>query len=116
MPNSKRPPESRSRLATSLAVVIVSRSMMRQIPVPIRMRRVEGVRVLLGQRLAAGEGRAPADRDVGVLGDEERLEAARFGLAGQLVDADRVVSGEDADADVHGILPGTWNGPRSREV
>jgi hypothetical protein len=43
---------------------------------------------------------------VGVLGDEERLEAARFGLAGQLVDADRVVRGEDADADVHGVLPG----------
>ena len=40
MPNSKRPPDSTSRLATSLAVVIVSRSMMRQMPVPIRMRLV----------------------------------------------------------------------------
>src|SRR3989441_3810841 len=35
-PNSKRPCESRSRLATDLAVVIVSRSMIKQIPVPTR--------------------------------------------------------------------------------
>src|SRR5688572_14938326 len=35
-PNSKRPWESRSRLATDLAVVMVSRSMIKQIPVPTR--------------------------------------------------------------------------------
>ena len=34
MPNRKRPPERRSSVATSLAVVIGSRSMTRQIPVP----------------------------------------------------------------------------------
>ena len=34
MPKRKRPPESRSRLATSLAVVMGSRSMIRQMPVP----------------------------------------------------------------------------------
>ena len=35
MPSSKRPLDSRSRLATDLAVVMVSRSMIRQMPVPI---------------------------------------------------------------------------------
>jgi len=39
MPKRNRPPDSRSRLATSLAVVIGSRSMIRQMPVPI-LRRV----------------------------------------------------------------------------
>ena len=34
MPKTNRPPESTSRLATALAVVIVSRSMIRQMPVP----------------------------------------------------------------------------------
>ena len=33
-PNRNRPPESRSRLATSLAVWMVSRWMTRQMPVP----------------------------------------------------------------------------------
>jgi hypothetical protein len=35
-PNRKRPPDRRSSEATSLAVVIGSRSMTRQIPVPMR--------------------------------------------------------------------------------
>ncbi len=40
MPNRKRPPDSRSRVATSLAVVIGSRSTTRQMPVPSLRRRV----------------------------------------------------------------------------
>ena len=40
MPNSKRPPEITSSDATSLAVVIGSRSMIRQTPVPSRSRSV----------------------------------------------------------------------------
>ena len=36
MPNSKRPPETRSRLATALAVTMGSRSVTRQMPVPMR--------------------------------------------------------------------------------
>ncbi len=36
-PNSKRPPETRSMLATSLAVVIGSRWITRQMPLPMRM-------------------------------------------------------------------------------
>src|SRR6185436_1236810 len=48
---------------------------------------------------------APAGRDVRVLGHPQRLEAAVLGLAGQLVDADRVIGGEDANADMHeGLL------------
>ena len=35
-PNSKRPPEMRSMLATSLAVVIGSRWITRQMPLPMR--------------------------------------------------------------------------------
>ena len=35
-PNSKRPPERWSRLATSLAVMIGSRSVTRQMPLPTR--------------------------------------------------------------------------------
>ena len=35
IPNWNRPPDIKSRLATDLAVVIVSRSMIRQMPVPI---------------------------------------------------------------------------------
>ena len=39
-PNSIRPPESRSTLATAFAVTIGSRWITRQIPVPIRSRSV----------------------------------------------------------------------------
>ena len=39
-PNSKRPPDSTSSDATSLAVVIGSRSTIRQMPVPTRRRSV----------------------------------------------------------------------------
>jgi hypothetical protein len=38
MPNSNRPPEMRSTLATSFAVVIGSRSTTRQTPLPTRSR------------------------------------------------------------------------------
>ena len=43
--------------------------------------RVERAAVLLGQLRAAGPRRAPARRDVGVLGDPQRLEAAVLQLA-----------------------------------
>ena len=77
MPNRKRPPESRSRLATSLAVVMVSRSMTRQMPgADLELRGhgrggherhegVERVLVLLGQLAAAREGRLAALRECG---------------------------------------------------
>src|SRR5207253_459472 len=67
-------------------------------------KRIKGVFVLFRQLLAAGEGAAAAGRDVGVLRHPQRLEATALGLASQLVDADRVLGGEDADADVHGHL------------
>jgi hypothetical protein len=63
---------------------------------------IECVPVLLRQIRAAGPGAAPADRNVRVLGHEQGLEAARLGLAGQLVDADRVIGAELVDAVFHG--------------
>jgi hypothetical protein len=65
---------------------------------------IEGVGVLLGERFAARERGATARRDVGVLGHEQRLEAALLGGAGELVGADRVVGGEHADTQMHGTL------------
>src|SRR5256885_12146893 len=71
---------------------------------------VERVRVLARELGPAGKGRAPARRNVGVLGDEQRLEAALLGGARQLVDADRVIRREDADAVVHLLLLGRGPG------
>src|SRR5713101_6657903 len=85
MPSWKRPPESRSRLATDLAVVIVSRSMIRQMPVPT-FRRVVTAAAYMSDTNGSwvclySSGSSP--------------------LAGQLVDANRVLGREDEDADVH---------------
>src|SRR5204863_8446990 len=66
-----------------------------------RDERVQGVLVLLRQLLTAGERAAPAGGNVRVLGHPQRLEVARLGLARQLVDADRVLGGEDAESDLH---------------
>ena len=116
IPKRKRPPESWSRLATSLAVVMVSRSMIRQMPVPIFRRLVTAAAAIsemkgsnvceysFGERLAARERRAPAGGDVGVLRNEQRLEAALLGRARQLVGPDRIVGGEHADSEIHGSL------------
>src|SRR2546430_10379798 len=52
--------------------------------------------------LPARERAAPARRDVGVLGHEQRFEAAGFQLPSQLLDANRIFGREDEDADVHG--------------
>ena len=50
--------------------------------------RIVGVRVALGQLAAAGEGRLAAGRDVGVLGHEQRIEAAVLQRLRQLRDVD----------------------------
>ena len=58
--------------------------------------------VLLGQLGVAGRRRrAPADRDVGVLGEVERVEAPVLGLPGQLDDVHRLVGGEHGDPVAH---------------
>ena len=49
-----------------------------------------------------GGGRAPAHRDVRVLGHVERMEAARLGLARELDGAHREVGRVDRDAELHG--------------
>src|SRR5215471_8725755 len=72
--------------------------------------RIVGALVLLGQRPPSREGAAPAGGDVGVLGDEERLELARLQLARQVVGPDGAISGENADANVHGEPPSSFHG------
>ena len=82
------PPDRRSSVATSLAVMMGSRSTTRQMPVPSlqalasRRRRHQGHegvvgRPVLARQLAAARPRAPpAGGDVRVLGEPHRLEAA----------------------------------------
>ena len=90
-PNRTRPPERKSSEATSLAVMIGSRWMIRQMPVASLMRSVTAaaaasatngivrVAVLARQLPSAWVRGLAAHRDVRVLGQEERLEAALLG-------------------------------------
>ena len=102
-------------MATALAVTIGSRWAGSITPVPSRMRvvcargcgqddqRVEGARVLPGQLVVAGGRRGAADdRDVGVLGQVDRVEAAGLGLDGELDGIHRLVGREDGDPEPHG--------------
>ena len=113
-------------MATSLAVVIGSRSIERHDPDaeldPLghgghrgeRHERVEHVAVLARQLAAAGVGRVAADRDVGVLGEEERVEPALLGQAPEPNRVDRVLGDERAEPDVHQPPPqriGRWSSP-----
>ena len=67
---------------------------------------IQRAQVLLGQhRVAGGRWRAPADRDVGVLGDVEAGKAARLGLARHLDRAHRAIGREDRDAQLHAREP-----------
>ena len=70
-----------------------------------RDERIMRVRVALGQFAAAREWRAPADRDVRVLADEQRLEAARFERARQLGDLDAVIGRKMKNANAHAQPP-----------
>ena len=66
---------------------------------------IERALVLLGQHcVAGGRRRAPRGRDVRVLGDEERGEAARLGLDGELDRIHREIRREDRDSELHVIL------------
>src|SRR5437870_5747840 len=64
--------------------------------------RVVAVPVLLRQGRAAGPRAAPARRDVRVLREPHRLEAALLEGARDLVGADRVLGRKDHDTEVHG--------------
>jgi hypothetical protein len=63
--------------------------------------RVVDPRVLARQLAARGVGRLAARGDVGVLGDEDGLEAALLGHPGERRRLDRLVGGEVGDAEVH---------------
>ena len=85
-PNSSRPPVSRSTLAAAFAVTIGSRSITRQIPVPSLIRSVAAPAAIRatngswmceyshGSSVPAGYGVSRDGRDVGVVGEEQRLE------------------------------------------
>src|SRR6185312_13157847 len=75
-----------------------------------RDERVVRVRIALGQLAAAAERRLAAGRDVGVLGDVERVEAAIFERARQLGDVDAVIGREIEGANPHSF---TSNGAAS---
>ena len=122
MPNSTRPPDSWSSVATSLAVVIGSRSMSRQMPVASLIVVVTAaaghsatngivrVPVLLRQLAAGRVRRLAARRDVRVLREPQRLEAALLAGAREVVGADGVVGREDGDAELHASTPLAWSG------
>ena len=63
---------------------------------------VVGVRVLAGQLAARGVRRDAGRGDVGVLGEEQRLEAALLGRVRQLGRGDGVLGGEEGEAVPHG--------------
>jgi hypothetical protein len=71
-----------------------------------RGQRDEGIQralVALGQLGLAGRWRRDAaDRDVGVLGQVQRVEAPVLDLTGQRRDVDRLVRREDGDSVAHG--------------
>jgi hypothetical protein len=69
--------------------------------------RIQRVPVLPRQVWAAGPRALATGRDMGVLGQPHRFEAASFELAGELVGLDGVVRGEHGDAVLHELgLPG----------
>ena len=68
--------------------------------------RIVGVGVALGQLAAARERRLAAERNVGVLGHEQRIEAALLERPGQLGDVDAVVGGKIESTDLHRRLLG----------
>ena len=61
--------------------------------------------VALGQLAAAGERRAAADRDMGVLGHEQRIEAAILERAPELGEVDSVVGGKIESPYAHRTSP-----------
>ena len=104
-------------VAIAFAVAIGSRSTIRQMPVPTRSvsvasaalhQRDEGVKrvlVLAGQLAPAGSRGFATRGDVGVLGEEQGLEAAILGVASELSGVDPLVGGEDRDAVLHDPPP-----------
>src|SRR5207244_9763103 len=69
---------------------------------------VERVGILLGQWAAARERRAPARRNVRVLGHEQGLEPALLDGARQLVDTDSIVRRADDDTVVSASSNWVW--------
>ena len=113
---------SRPPLRTTMG----SRSMTRHRPVPTlssfgrtggdgqRDERVQDPPVLLGQLAARRVRRFARGRDVGVLGEEERLEAALLAHPRKLVGSDRLVRREGGEAEVHGYIIQSGRSARPR--
>ena len=117
MPNRKRPLEIMSSVAISLAVMMGSRSTIRQMPVPIfrlvvtaaaAPRATKGsmeCQYSRGQVGAAGPGTAAAGRYVGVLRHPQGLKTPFFQGYGQFRRAHRVVGYKVQDTDIHWLPP-----------
>src|SRR5450759_4239819 len=69
-----------------------------------RDERIHGVPVVLGQVRAPRPRRLAAGRDVGMLGDPQRLEAKLLGGGRELAHRDRVVGRKDRDAELHPLI------------
>ena len=67
--------------------------------------RIVGMRIALGQLAAAGERRAPAERDVGVLGHEQRIETAILERTRQFGEVDAVVGRKIENTYAHRVSP-----------
>jgi hypothetical protein len=63
------------------------------------------MRVALGQFTAAREGGAPADRNVGMFANEQRIKPARFDLVRQFADIYALVGWKVKKTNQHGNSP-----------
>src|SRR3984885_10195373 len=105
-PNSNRPPDMKSTEATSLAVMIGSRSITRHTPDPTRSRLVAAsAAVPAGQRPPARPWRLPARWDMRVLGKEQRLVPALLGQPRHLGGRDRIMGRENSYTGLHNPKP-----------
>src|SRR5215211_7102553 len=108
-PNSKRPPDRWSTLATSFAVMIGSRSMIRQMPLATRILRVASAAAVSATKRSyvrqyfAGNG-CPGGlrgRDVGVLSEVDGVVAALLGNPRDLTGPHTVVGGKVSETEFH---------------
>ncbi len=123
IPSTTRPPLRWSRVASSLAKTMGSCCATSATPVPSRMRRVVDGRcgerdrrveappvVVRADPLDHRRRGGGPNRQMGVLGEEERVETARFGLAGEFGGCHRLVGEERGDPESQRAQPPSGSG------